>query len=64
VRALSTRFRAVARAADGTLEAFEAPALPFCLAVQWHPEALAPSMVEHAALFRSLVEAASLFAQR
>jgi putative glutamine amidotransferase len=63
VRDLPTRFRAAARAADGTLEAFEAPALPFCLAVQWHPEALAPSMAEHAALFRALVEAASL-AQR
>lgn len=59
VRSLSERFRVVARAADGTVEAYEAPGLPFCLAVQWHPEALAPQLAEHAALFRALIEAAS-----
>jgi putative glutamine amidotransferase len=31
-------FRAAARAADGTLEAMEAPGDRFCVAVQWHPE--------------------------
>lgn len=31
-------FTAVARAADGTLEAMEAEGERFCLAVQWHPE--------------------------
>ena len=31
-------FTAVAHAADGTLEAMEAPGDRFCLAVQWHPE--------------------------
>lgn len=31
-------FTAVARAADGTLEAMEAPGERYCLAVQWHPE--------------------------
>jgi putative glutamine amidotransferase len=40
-------------APDGTVEAVEDPSLPFCLAVQWHPEAgTDPS------LFRALVEAA------
>ena len=34
-------FRAVAAAADGTLEAIEAPTTRFCLAVQWHPETAA-----------------------
>jgi putative glutamine amidotransferase len=31
----------VARAADGTLEAMEAPGDRFCVAVQWHPETAA-----------------------
>ena len=31
-------FTPVARAADGTLEAMEAPGERYCLAVQWHPE--------------------------
>jgi putative glutamine amidotransferase len=31
-------FTAVARAADGTLEAMEATGDRYCLAVQWHPE--------------------------
>ena len=44
---------ATAWAADGTVEALEDPALPFCLGVQWHPEAgTDPS------LFRALVAAA------
>jgi putative glutamine amidotransferase len=59
VRHVPDRFRVVARAADGTLEAYEEPSHPFCLAVQWHPEALAPSMAEHAAIFRAFMEAAA-----
>jgi putative glutamine amidotransferase len=31
-------FDVTATAADGVIEAIEAPALPFCLGVQWHPE--------------------------
>lgn len=34
-------FTAVATAADGTLEAIEAPGERFCIAVQWHPETAA-----------------------
>jgi putative glutamine amidotransferase len=34
-------FAAAARAADGTLEAMEAPGDRFCVAVQWHPETVA-----------------------
>lgn len=59
VRAVSERFQVVARAADGTVEAYEAPGMAFCLGVQWHPEALAPQMAEHAAIFKGLIEAAS-----
>ncbi len=45
---------ATAWADDGTVEALEDPALPFCIGVQWHPEVGAdPS------LFRALVAAAT-----
>lgn len=47
-------FEAVARAADGTIEAMEAPGDRFCVAVQWHPE-----MGDELALFRGLVAAAA-----
>ena len=47
-------FTAVARAADGTVEAMEAPGDRFCVAVQWHPE----KSVE-LALFHGLVAAAT-----
>jgi putative glutamine amidotransferase len=40
-------------APDGTVEAVEDPSLPFCLAVQWHPEA-----GDDLSLFRALVDAA------
>ena len=50
-------FVASARAADGTLEAMEAPGDRFCLAVQWHPETAAD-----VGLLAGLVRAASAFA--
>jgi putative glutamine amidotransferase len=51
-------FTASARAADGTLEAMEAPGERFCVAVQWHPETaadvgLVAGLVEAAAAYRS-----------
>jgi putative glutamine amidotransferase len=49
--------RAVAHAADGTVEAIEDPARPFLLGVQWHAETLT-GRPEHAALFGGLAEAA------
>lgn len=42
-----------ARAEDGVIEAVEDPSLPFCLAVQWHPET-----GDDTSLFDALVEAA------
>jgi putative glutamine amidotransferase len=36
---IGTGLEPSAWAADGTLEALEDPDLPFCLGVQWHPEA-------------------------
>ena len=46
-------FEPAAHAADGTLEAMEAPGERFLLAVQWHPETRAD-----AGLFSGLVAAA------
>ncbi len=40
VRKLSQALQAAAIAPDGLIEAFEVPAHPFGLAVQWHPEEL------------------------
>lgn len=47
-------YEVTARAADGTVEAFEDPERPFWLGVQWHPE----SGDDHG-LFLGLVEAAA-----
>jgi putative glutamine amidotransferase len=49
-------FRAVATAADGTLEAIEAPTERFCVAVQWHPETAAD-----VGLLAGLVQAARAY---
>jgi putative glutamine amidotransferase len=43
----------VAWAEDGTGEALEDPDLPFCVAVQWHPE-----VGDDPSLFRALAAAA------
>jgi putative glutamine amidotransferase len=53
VARLGRDLRISARAEDGIVEAVEDPSLPFCIAVQWHPE-----MGDDAALFEALVEAA------
>ena len=50
-------FAAAAHAADGTLEAMEAPGDRFCVAVQWHPETAAD-----VGLLAGLVEAAAAYA--
>ena len=52
-------FRTVATAADGTLEAIEAPDDRFCMAVQWHPETVAD-----VGLLAGLVEAARAYSAR
>jgi len=51
--------RVVGRAPDGVIEAVELADYPFCIGVQWHPEALVRSDPAMAALFAALVEAAS-----
>ncbi len=47
-----------ARAPDGIIEGLEAPAHPFCVGVQWHPEAMVESHPVMRRLFEALAEAA------
>ena len=51
--------RVVARADDGLPEAVEAPALPYIVGVQWHPEELAKTDQMSANLFYDFVKAAA-----
>jgi putative glutamine amidotransferase len=57
VAVLGAGLRAVAHAADGTIEALEAPGSRFVVAVQWHVEGLVGEP-RHRALFEALVVAA------
>ena len=57
VELLGDGLDAVARAADGTVEAVEAPGSRFVVAVQWHVEGLV-AVPRHRALFDGLVAAA------
>jgi putative glutamine amidotransferase len=56
VRRLGSGLRAVAHAADGTVEAIEAPGPRFVVGVQWHAEGLV-GQPRHSVLFDALVEA-------
>jgi putative glutamine amidotransferase len=55
---LGAGIRAVATAADGTVEALEDPSRPFWLGVQWHAEGMV-GRPEQLALFSGLVAAAA-----
>jgi putative glutamine amidotransferase len=57
VEKLGRGLRAVAHAADGTIEGIEAPGAGFVLGVQWHAEGLV-HQPRHRALFEALVVAA------
>jgi putative glutamine amidotransferase len=63
VDVLGTGLRAVARAADGIVEAIEAPGPRLLLGVQWHAEGLT-AQPRHRALFAELVSAAAAPAPR
>ncbi|HXV99398.1 MAG TPA: gamma-glutamyl-gamma-aminobutyrate hydrolase family protein [Anaerolineae bacterium] len=60
VRQLAPSLKAVAFAADGTIEALEMPGHPWLIAVQWHPESIAAHDPANQRLFDALVEAATL----
>ena len=51
--------RVVARAPDGVVEAVEMPNYPFCICVQWHPEAMVKVSSTMVPLFEAFVEAAA-----
>ena len=51
--------RGMARADDGLPEALEAPALPYVVGVQWHPEELARTEQTSANLFYDFIKAAA-----
>lgn len=59
IKRLGTALRTVASAPDGLPEAIECPALPFVLAVQWHPEELAKTDEHSADLFSQFIAAAA-----
>jgi putative glutamine amidotransferase len=49
----------VAQAADGIVEALEMPDHPFCLGVQWHPEAMLRTSATMLPLFEAFVRASA-----
>jgi putative glutamine amidotransferase len=63
VDVLGTGLRAVARSADGIVEAVEAPGARLVLGVQWHAEGLI-AQPRHRALFAELVAASAAPAPR
>jgi len=58
VKEVAPSLVASAVAPDGVIEAIEAPASPFLLGVQWHPEFLYTRDQIHRRLFRAFVDAA------
>ena len=59
VRRVAPGLEVVARASDGTIEAFEKRDHPWLVAVQWHPEATAAGDPAQQRLFDALVAAAA-----
>ena len=59
VRALGDGLIVTARSPDGIVEGLELPDHPFCIGVQWHPEAMIESQPLMHHLFEGLAEAAS-----
>jgi putative glutamine amidotransferase len=55
---LGAGLRIVATAPDGVVEAAEGTGSAWVMAVQWHPEELAPARPDMRALFGAFVEAA------
>jgi putative glutamine amidotransferase len=58
VKAVGAGLTITARAPDGVVEALENPDHPFCVGVQWHPEAMVESHSVMRYLFEGLVKAA------
>ncbi len=58
VRSAGNGLEVVAHAPDGVIEAVEMPEHPFCLSVQWHPEAMVKISATMWPLFEAFVQAA------
>ncbi|MBN1878194.1 MAG: gamma-glutamyl-gamma-aminobutyrate hydrolase family protein [Anaerolineae bacterium] len=58
VKEPGARVSIVGYAPDGVVEALEVPAHPFCLSVQWHPEAMVKASASMWPLFEAFVTAA------
>ena len=58
VKAVGDGLVVTARAPDGIIEGLEQPDHPFCVGVQWHPEAMVERHPIMRRLFEALVEAA------
>ena len=58
VKAMGAGLVVTARAPDGVIEGLEQPDHPFCVGVQWHPEAMVERYPAMRHLFEALVEAA------
>jgi len=58
VKDVGTGLVVTARAPDGIIEGLEIPDHPFCVGVQWHPEAMVESHPVMRRLFEGLIEAA------
>lgn len=58
VKDVGTDLVVTARAPDGVIEGLEAPHLPFCLGVQWHPEAMVGDCPAMRRLFEGFISAA------
>jgi putative glutamine amidotransferase len=59
VKAVGSGLVITARASDGVVEGLELVDHPFCVGVQWHPEAMIESYPVMGRLFEGLAEAAS-----
>ncbi len=60
VKDVGHQLRVVAHARDGIIEGLEAADHPFCVGVQWHPEAMVETTPAMRGLFTGLVEAARM----
>ncbi len=60
VKDVGHQLRVVANARDGIVEGLEATDHPFCVGVQWHPEAMVETTPAMRGLFTGLVEAARM----
>ncbi|MDY7076066.1 MAG: gamma-glutamyl-gamma-aminobutyrate hydrolase family protein [Chloroflexota bacterium] len=58
VKSIGAGLVVTARAPDGIIEGLESPNHPFCLGVQWHPEAMVENHPVMRRLFEGLTEAA------